>query len=203
MHQYLIPDEIRLRVYIITSGAALLSAWLLSRMIAAIGFPIPWYVDTPSVLAFLGLYLALYDRLLWKTRPIHALPWLQIPNLSGTWNVHLRTSHEEFGSPQVGTATIRQTFSRISISLDFPLSSSCSFTASLLRDDALSPFELLYHYQSNPKPGAPSTMAIHYGTTRLSVSENASCLTGDYYTGRGRLNYGSIEFTRGTHVQTA
>jgi len=203
MHQYLTPSEIRLRVYVISSAVALLSAWLLSQLIAGIPFPIPWYVDTPSVLAFLGLYLFLYDRLLWKAWPFRAIPWMHVPNLSGSWDVCIRTSHEEFGSSRLGTATIRQSFSKISILLDFPLSSSHSLAASLLRDDALSPFELLYHYQSNPRPEAPSTMAIHYGTTRLILSDDSSCLSGDYYTGRGRLNYGSIEFKRGTDVQAA
>lgn len=196
MHPYLTPSEIRLRVYIIASIAAVLSAWLLAQFISMTRFEIPWYVETPSVIGFLGLYLLLHDRLLWRIWPLRVIPWMQIPNLNGSWDAFIRSSHEGFESSGVGTASIRQSYSKISVSLEFPLSTSRSQSASLFRDDVMSPFELLYHYQSDPRPEAPSTMEIHQGTTRLSLTDEASVLAGDYYTGRGRLNFGSIEFRR-------
>lgn len=196
MHAYLTPSDIRLRVYIIASAVALLSAWLLSRLIDVISFPIPWYLDTPSVLGSLGIYLALYDRVLWKSWPMRVLPWFHIPDLNGAWTVRVESSHADFASREDGRATIRQSASRMAISVDYPQSSSNSLTASVLRQNRLSAFELQYHYQSNPKPAAPSTMEIHYGTARLNISDDATNLTGDYYTGRGRLSYGSIHFTK-------
>jgi hypothetical protein len=39
-------------------------------------------------------------------------------------------------------------------------------------------------------------MNIHHGTTRLQISEDVNSLEGEYYSGRGRQQYGRIVFKR-------
>jgi len=41
-----------------------------------------------------------------------------------------------------------------------------------------------------------STMAIHEGSTKLTYNAETDSLTGDYYSGRDRNNYGTIEVKR-------
>lgn len=41
-------------------------------------------------------------------------------------------------------------------------------------------------------------MSIHRGTATLELKRNA--LEGDYYTGRGRMTFGSIKLTRATRI---
>jgi len=175
---------------------AILSALFLSRALEAIPITVPWYVETPSVLGFFGFFYWLYDRYIWRSCLFQRLTWLSIPDLNGSWEINVRTSHRDFQTETSGFATIRQTSSSIAIQLRFPESTSSSHTASLMRSDPLAPYTLIYIFQSIPKPKAISTMEIHLGTTQLAISDDQSKLEGDYYTGRGRNNYGSIEFHR-------
>jgi len=50
-------------------------------------------------------------------------------------------------------------------------------------------------YRNEPKPGALATMQIHYGTARLALRD-AAVLEGEYYSGRGRQNYGAIRIEK-------
>jgi len=58
---------------------------------------------------------------------------------------------------------------------------------------------LIYDYLNEPKSDAVETMQMHRGTARL-VLAGADELEGDYYTGRGRKNAGSIRLRRKTGV---
>ncbi len=53
---------------------------------------------------------------------------------------------------------------------------------------------LIYEYVSEPNPGAVETLHIHYGTARVTLNDDN--LEGEYYTGRGRLNIGTIRLHR-------
>jgi hypothetical protein len=133
---------------------------------------------------------------LWRVWPFRSLRWFQIPNLNGNWRINLKSSHEGFESTQEAIALVRQSASRMTISIDFMNSCSHSISASFIRAERLSTFELIYHYISQPKPEAPPAMNIHHGTTHLRISEDTCHLQGEYFSGRGRQNFGSIDFTK-------
>ena len=189
-------SQIRNRVIIVAVLVSVGLAWLFAQVTTTLGITVPWWIDAPSVMGFFGLVLAFYNVFLWKTWPFRVLPWFYIPNLSGKWVVKIESSYRGLNSSIEGTAVVRQTAFRMCISLQTPNSSSYSTSASLLRTDRFSTHELVYHYQNSPKPGVPKTMAMHHGTTWLQVSDDGECLEGEYYTGRGRQNYGTIVFTR-------
>ncbi len=138
----------------------------------------------------------LYNNHLWKFWPFSSLQWFDIPNLNGTWVVTIKSSYNEFGDPNRANAIIRQTASKIGILLDTDTSSSYSISASIIRTERHDSFELIYEYINKPKPDAKETMNIHAGSVWLRIFENLQRLEGEYYSGRGRQNFGSVEFIR-------
>jgi len=84
---------------------------------------------------------------------------------------------------------------KISICLETQHSKSRSLSASILVEDS-NEIVLNYEYLNEPKPKARPSMNIHRGTTRLILSSDFRELDGDYYSGRGRQNYGSLKFKK-------
>ena len=88
--------------------------------------------------------------------------------------------------------TIGQDWTEILIRLQGPHSHSWSKSASMtVSEDETS---LIYEYISEPNADAVETLHIHHGTVRLTLSDGN--LEGEYYTGRGRLNIGTIRLRR-------
>ena len=76
------------------------------------------------------------------------------------------------------------------IRLETENSRSRSVMASLRTVDLPNP-ELSYQYVNEPKSNAPGTMEMHRGTAILELI--GSRLEGDYYTGRGRGEVGTLK----------
>jgi len=55
---------------------------------------------------------------------------------------------------------------------------------------------LNYQYINDPKSNAVETMSTHRGTARLIFDEKKNTLEGEYYSGRGRQNFGSLYFVK-------
>ena len=62
--------------------------------------------------------------------------------------------------------------------------------------DNPSNIRIIYTYRNTPKSDAEETMQMHIGTTSLLLSNNGNKLEGQYYSGRGRLNTGTISLTK-------
>ncbi len=89
---------------------------------------------------------------------------------------------------------IKQTWTEISVVLESSTSRSHTLVAAM-QVHAPEGIVLSYQFRNDPKPAAVGTMQIHYGTARLRLSDGG-VLEGDYYSGRGRQNYGSIHIKR-------
>ncbi len=143
--------------------------------------------------AYAVLYWA-FDKYIWKLPFLRRLGVVKVPNLAGEWNGHLKSSCDNFTKPYDIEVWITQTWTSISIDLRTSTSSSESNVASLvLRGNR--PPKLIYTYENNPKGDAVGTMNKHSGTTVLRL-ECDSRLTGEYYTGRGRKNHGTMELKK-------
>ena len=79
------------------------------------------------------------------------------------------------------------------MSFETEQSRSYSIAATLKVVDLANP-ELSYLYVNQPKALAPGSMEMHRGTSSLELK--GSVLQGEYYTGRGRMTFGSIRLTR-------
>lgn len=80
-------------------------------------------------------------------------------------------------------------------------SSSHSTTASLMKTDRADQYELIYHYINEPKVDSVETMNIHHGTSCMEFSTTER-MEGEYFSGRGRVNYGNINFIKEQNEQS-
>jgi len=191
-HAY-VADGNRSTTFFALGLLGLLSGVALGELQGALGYTLPSWLDVPGAFGFAGLYFVLWDRYLWRARPFR---WLlnATPNISGRWSVELRSSYDGHTSVIVGAVTIRQTWTRISISFVATQSQSCSVAASLVQ--SATGWALLYHYDNAPDAAAPASMERHDGTAWLEFSNDLHTANGHYFTGRGRMTQGSLHLTR-------
>lgn len=192
MHPYQIEEDIRTRKMLLLVFFSVMAAYVLNILLQYLPQPIPWWIDYPSVLGFYGVFSWLFDNYVWKFSFLQEQDWLLIPNLNGVWNVEMKTCYDNFTDLVPGKLYIRQTGSRILISMETNNSISHSVQATICRSAKLKTFEIVYNYINEPKPASKSTMNIHYGTGWLQISDDFKTLEGDYYSGRGRQTYGSV-----------
>lgn len=157
-------------------------------------FPIPVWVETPSIIGIYYSLITLFDELIWKYKWIKYLRLPLIPNLNGNWSAEVSSGDYPIIKADV---KIIQTFSKFSLVLKTSTSSSVSKMASF---DLSNPIKrtISYQYLNKPKSKAVETLNIHEGTGILEIDCNENKLSGYYYSGRGRETHGDISLER-TH----
>ncbi len=190
MHAYATDAEDRRLVPTTLAVLSIGAALLLVYVVGLLKIQIPWWVDAPSVMGFYGIFYGLYDKQLWRIHigPLHLSA---IPYVGGVWAGVLTSSYNE-GTKINVVVSIKQTWSKISIRLETETSTSYTVMAALNTEESLDP-GLKYEYLSEPGQFAKETMHIHRGTGHLRLSSDGKMLTGDYYTGRDRRNFGTLE----------
>ncbi len=183
--------------------AASLSALLVFLILAAVDLAqaLDLNVNVPPIaLSFVSaaaVYAALYwlfDNHLWKTVWLGRL--LRIPDLRGKWTcagISLDRSPAEAWS---GEVTIVQSWDRLRIHLATSQSESDSLSASLQYDSAVG-YRVMYHYRNTPRIGEANLRA-HHGFAELCFAPDLRSANGEYFNGRGRNTYGSLELQRFT-----
>ena len=191
MHHY--ETDGRARVVIVIFAFSMLLVWILYEGMTTIDFDPPWWVSLPSFAGFYSILRWLFDRHLWRFGFLRSFGFIRLPDLNGNWVGEVASSYNEYGNPYPVRVDIVQRWSEMAITLETEQSRSRSTVASLKAADLVNP-ELSYQYLNEPKSSAPGTMAIHRGTANLELVED--CLEGDYYTGRGRGEIGSMKLRR-------
>lgn len=192
MHSYQIDDPVRTHIFLLSAALAVIISLCLDTLARTLSIRLPLWIDYPSVFGVFALLTSAYNRQLWNKRPFAATQWFRIPDVSGKWLLEVSSSHDQFQNTIFATLLIRQSGSRMSISIDSPDSTSSSLSASLLRRETLSDYELTYTYLNTPKPHAPNGMAPHYGLAVLRFATFPIQLDGEYFSGRGRHQHGSM-----------
>lgn len=193
MHAYSTDAEERKNVPIIIGVASIALAFGMDQALALVGFKAPWWVDTPAVMGWYAVLHQLHENFLWR-KEIFGFRPSSIPNLSGTW---IGTAVSDFDDSVMHEVLVRitQTWSLIRIDFETERSRSSSLMAAVnLREGPAG--ALRYEYRNDPRPGAPETMEIHWGTARLLLSVDGKKVDGDYYSGRGRKNIGALKLGR-------
>ena len=185
--------EGRGKVVVAITGVSVLLVWLLGMGLGAINFEPEWWMSAPSFAGCYSILYWLFDRYVWKLGLLRKLNVLQLPDLNGRWVGGVESSYTEDGHVHSVSVVILQRWSKIAIRLETEHSRSRSIMASLKTNDLPNP-ELTYQYFNEPKSSAPDTMAMHRGTATLELI--GSALEGDYYTGRGRGEVGTIRLGR-------
>lgn len=183
----------RRTVSLILGVVAIVLAYILNEVLAPRFISLPWWFDAPSVLGFYSLTYLAFEKGLWRIAA--RLNLLSVPDLNGRWEGVLRSSHDQHALDRHVRVTIAQTWSRMTIILDARESRSESVLVGIATENRLNP-RLMYEYLSKPGSSARESMEIHEGTTVLDFDRGAEVLEGYYYTGRGRLNHGSVTLRR-------
>lgn len=191
MHPYSIDTTERRIVPLFIAVAAILAAWGLSAALQTLQVSVPWWFDAPSVMGFYALFYSLFDSYLWRWNFLRSIRLVKTPILAGEWQGPCMSSFNN-NADQV-TLAIKQTWTAIQIVLTAAESQSHSLAAAISVESPGGPM-LTYQYQSDPKAGSNDGMHIHYGTTRLAIKEDL--LEGEYYSGRGRQNIGTLSLQR-------
>jgi hypothetical protein len=174
------------------SVVAILLAYLLDRSWSALHIKPPWWLDMPAALGFYGLCWRLYDEYLWRLGPV-TRTLSGVPNLAGVWTGTILSSYRQ--EPFSATLTVRQTSSRLLITLETGNSKSYSTMAALTT--APGPASgLHYAYSNMPRPLSTPSMGPHTGTVQLALSADGTQLSGDYGTDRFRGTSGRMDFHR-------
>lgn len=190
MHPYSIDISERKTVPLFIAVAAILAAWGLSALLTALRIAVPWWFDAPSVMGLYALLYSLFDAYIWRWNFLRFARIIKTPILRGEWHGSCTSS---FNTTQEVTLSVHQTWSTIQIVLTAPGSQSHSLVAAISVESPGGPL-LTYQYQSDPRVGSDDGMQIHYGTTRLIIREGL--LEGEYYSGRGRQNIGTLSLQR-------
>jgi hypothetical protein len=157
------------------------------------GLLIPIWIETPSIIGLYALYINIFDKVLWKFKAIELFGMPKIPNLNGTWKATIKSSHEDKDKEAI--ATICQNYSKFSMILKTDESTSQTTMASFELGNPIRR-TLTYTYICKPLPASPASMEIHEGTGNLEIVKGDEEMSGYYYSGRGRRNYGEIHLKK-------
>lgn len=198
MHPYAAELSERRPVFAILAGLSLLCAYALPQGLRALQIGVPWWIDAPSVMGFYAIFYRIFDTWLWNKAPIRRIGLVKLPNVDGSWEGYLTTSYDKHSQQHAATLDISQSWTQIQLTLRTSTSESCSQTASIVTESPARAYLISYEYLNEPKAHAKAAMHSHRGTARLTLSskQGKEVLSGGYYTGRGRQNYGSLDFER-------
>ena len=193
MYPYSIDTEERKYILLLLAIVSVLLTWGFYNVLSYYQISLVWWMESPSVLFFYGLLFVVFDRWGWKI--FRKIGLLKTPDINGVWNGYIKTSFDDHASEITATLSIFQVWTKIKIVLSTEQSISRSETASFLVEPPEGQY-LNYQYINEPKSGATKTMSIHRGTVRLILNERSGTLSGEYYSGRDRQNFGSLYFTK-------
>ncbi|HOD52809.1 MAG TPA: hypothetical protein PKJ78_22470 [Candidatus Hydrogenedentes bacterium] len=188
MHAYSTDAQERRFVPAVLAVIAVVTALTFNRILVWMGVGLPWWFDTPAVVGFYGLIFKFYDLQLWR-RALGPVRLSGIPDIKGTWAGTIAAENW----PAVPVVVwIRQSWSKIDIRLESTESRSFSTMACVNTDDSRE-HGLKYEFCNEPKAHSKDTMQAHRGMAWLRLSSGTDKLNGEYFSGRGRQNVGSVE----------
>lgn len=191
MHPYASDSNEREHVMFGILIVSVLIAFGVDLLARYFNFELHWLVDLSFFIFYVIIY-GFFDRILWKFPFFHSVGLVRFPILEGSWEGTINSSY----SPTTDIKAqllIYQTWSRMNIHLKTDKSSSDSLTATIITENKKK-IEISYEYQNNPEYG--TGLEIHRGTARLTLSENRTKLTGNYYNDPMRETYGNLTFEK-------
>lgn len=195
MHSYTTDSSERKFVPLYIAGASVFVAWGFNRVLGVMHFTLPWWFDAPSVIGFYVLLYSIFNKYLWRWRILRTIGVVKTPNLDGVWKGYVASSFDEHATKYDATLKIFHNWTRISIILETNYSKSSSLVAAIVTEDPMN-MVLSYEYLNEPRSNAKITMHTHQGTARLSLAPDGRVLEGEYYSGRDRQNFGTLDFKR-------
>ena len=199
MHTYATNSPVSRNLGAYLMIAATVIATGASFTVHQINSSLGWSLGGVSAMAVYGFLYALFNQSIWRWPWARAL--LLVPNLNGTWECEGSTvckNGTAAGWPWTGTVTIRQSWTKIVVTLTTSQSTSRSIAASLYEEPGAG-YRLIYHYDN--KPGvAESDLCRHTGLCSLLFDEHGNSAAGDYFSDKDRMTVGTMKLRRrGSH----
>ena len=184
-------------IFILTLvGLSTLAVYGISIFLKKYGIVIPFYIETPSIPAVYALLFYVFDKFLWKSIVFKKLGVVIADNLNGKWVGVIKSSYDNFQKDICTELLIEQSATEIKIYGTFNESESVSIHENFGRSEIDNKVALFYFFRNEPRYNAVATMAMHEGSTKITYDETTDTLTGYYYSGRDRNNYGTINVRR-------
>ena len=193
-HQYSCDTNDRRMIHVYLTILSILFAYLLFWITENTKLKIPWWLDAPAIFGFYGLLYFWFKKALWKLNFFRIIFFIKTPNWNGDYNCALRTSFDEFSTEKQIKIKIIQDWDTIIVRLETENSVSNSISGSFSLKDSFMP-EFTYEYLNEPNTMAPETMNMHNGMAKIRIENKL--LKGDFFSGRGRKNYGTFNETEG------
>ena len=198
MHQYSLDKNIREKVLLIIVILSMAISYMLKYIFAEPIETIIYYINqsealslfvktildseiVPSIISASVIYkvlLYLFDRFLWKFKPLNLI--LGIPDLNGKWTGTLQSSFDDKSYDMI--LEIKQTWTKIQCKSSFDKSSSNSKIASIYLNDPESP--VLYFSFHNQSQDLETRSQQYDGFNILSLSTDKKSLSGKYFNDR-------------------
>lgn len=120
----------------------------------------------------------------WKWRIFRG--WLvPFPNLNGYWEGTIKYSYAGKDTSRKIKVNIKQSFTCITVKLETKESKSRNFCGSFNIDTKRGEKQLIYSYFNEPDVKYRDRSPLHYGTTKLDISQDDKSMYGEYWTNRG------------------
>lgn len=142
-----------------------------------------FWEDVTTTITIVTFICTLFVSWAWKWKIFQN--WLvPFPCLSGKWSGEINSTYNLGNKSVPIEVLIRHNFFNIQIKIKTSESSSISTCGSFDIDEDRGLKQLIYSYQNNPKATVRNRSEIHYGTTRLEISNDSKTLEGEYWTSR-------------------
>jgi SMODS-associating 2TM, beta-strand rich effector domain len=194
LHHYTADTKDRPRIHIILFLLGTISAWGMIQAFTYLKIQPYWWIEIPAPLGFYGILFTIFNSYLWRLKFIRVILFIETPDLNGEYVAELKSSFDNFVSVKKAHYEIHQKWNKILIFSETDASYSKSLSASFCLSD-VNRKSLVFQYQNSPKATAPTGLNIHYGFAEFCF-ENASLIKGEYFNGRARNTYGTIELKK-------
>lgn len=195
MHTYATnsPVNRKLGAYLMITATVMATG--VSFAVHQINSTLGWTLGGVSAMTLYGALYVLFDRCIWRWPRARAL--LLVPNLNGTWACEGRTISKTgtpVDYPWTGTVAIRQSWTKIVVTLTTGQSSSRSIAASLYEEPG-NGYRLIYHYDNRPGV-VERDLSRHTGLCSLLFDEHGKSASGDYFSDKDRMTVGTMRLQR-------
>jgi hypothetical protein len=194
VHPYVIDSDEHKNVTVGLAVVSVLIIWSLYGQIQTLQQQYPWWLEAPSIMSVFGLLYYAFAQWLWRWPLFRWIGLVKTPDIGGSWQGCVKSSHDKHTQEHRVTITVTQTWTKMLVSLKAERSTSKSVSAAIFVDEEDVPV-LRFIYLNSPQPDAQKTMQIHHGTVVVRLEERDR-LVGSYYTGRGRSNHGALVLNR-------
>lgn len=194
LHHYTADTSDRTRVHIILFIVSVATAWAFAALCNYFDIKPYWWLDTPSVFGFYGIFFALFNNYLWRVTFFRKLFFIETPNLNGIYEGEISSSYDAFQTQKKVTYEILQKWNKILVFSETETSTSKSLTAAFSLS-GVNKKSLVFNYQNTPKVDATDTMNTHCGFADFYF-DTTEAITGEFFNGRGRKTYGKITLKR-------